>query len=526
MRITLVNPPTLYRAKSAEEINSLEIVGNSIPYYDQLLSLDISKRNGYSTLPGEHLGLQSLAAFAQQHGHTVTIINACLEKHASISQTLSHVQKSDFDLLGFTGPLDVFGENVWLATRIREAGFTGHITLGHDFATLNHSIILKNYPQFDSIIRGEGEITLCELAVQLESNQSISNINGLSFRDKDGNAIVNPPRRPISNLDTLPWVIRDEVNAVTTAGMSPSIYTRKGCAYKCSFCTTGIVPSHEGYTGRNAWRARSPANVVDEIEHLQSKYFIPFLTIVDDLFIAKGKYGSQHALSLANEMLTRRINIDFMIDCRVDSINREAFSLLKRAGLRKVFVGVESGSEDALQTFNKGYKASVVRDKLNILDELGIEFILGFIMFNPFETLHGLEESYRLIMDLGHQDFGLFLQTVRIYPGTPLFYQLKEQGRLQGKFPYFSATYADANVAEVRRMLGEFGNLAVPLLRSISVKNETKANRIRHEMFDLLSIGFKDIVDSMRNADSSKAYSHYETMVENFQTLLDKKHIF
>jgi len=526
MKITLVNPPTLYRAKPQEQINLLEGLGNTIPYYDRLLSLDESKRNGYSTLPGEHLGLQSLAAFVQNQNHTVTIINACVERHTSLNQTLNRLLHSDFELLGLTGPLDVFGENVWLATKLREAGFTGHITLGHDFATLNHSVILKNYQQFNSIIRGEGELTLLELVNRLESDKKLFNVLGLSFRDDSGKVVINPPRRAIANLDVLPWPIRTDIKQVTSFGMSPSLYTRRGCPYKCSFCTTGIVPEQEGYVGKSAWRARSAQNIVDEIEYLQYHHFIPFLTIVDDLFIAKGKYGSEHATSFAHEILNRNINIEFMIDCRVDSISLDTFTLLKRAGLRKVFVGVESASEDALQAFNKGYSPSIIRKKLEILDKLGIEFILGFIMFNPFETLEGLSKSYQLIMDLNRRDFGLFLQSVRIYPGTPLYHQLKEHEQLQGTFPYFSALYTDNRVDEIRNMLSEFGNLAVPLLRSITTRNDSLANRIHHDIFDIFSLGLKNIIDSMKNDDYEVVRSHYIQMTDRFQLLLDEKYTF
>ena len=143
MEIVLVNPPTLYRAKSVDEIQELELFSGTIPYYERLLTLDTGKINGFSTLPGEHLGLQSISGYLHLHGHRVNIVNACVELHSSLSQTLKKILQYSFDLIGFSGPLDVFGENAWLALRLREKGFTGHITLGHDFATLNHKIILK-----------------------------------------------------------------------------------------------------------------------------------------------------------------------------------------------------------------------------------------------------------------------------------------------------------------------------------------------------------------------------------------------
>jgi radical SAM superfamily enzyme YgiQ (UPF0313 family) len=521
MNIALLNPPTLHRAKSADEINVLEKSNNFLPYYDRLLSLDESKEKGYSTLPGEHLGLQSIAAYAEAKGHSVIILNACLEKHSSLKQTLNVLKKIDFNLLGLTGPLDVFGENVWIASQLRDSGFTGHITLGHDFATLNHSIILENYSQFDSIVRGEGEITFCELSDRLESMQSLKGCLGLSFRSSDGRVIINSPRPPISNLDLLPWVKRTSLNQVISIGMSPSIYTKRGCPYHCSFCTTGSVPKQEDYSGDNRWRKRSPKLIVDEIEHIKSHQPIPFLTIVDDLFTAKSKNGSEHALAFAHEILARKIHVDFMIDCRADSIAPDTFSLLKRAGLRKVFVGIESGSTLSLQSFNKGYHPSIIYEKLKILEELDLDVVLGFIMFNPLDNLNGLEKSYHLIMDLDQQDFGLFLQEVRIYPGTPLYNKLLVQDQLKGTFPYFNADYNDEKVAHICTLLSEFGNLAVPLLRSTLTIDKSRAKTIRQNMFEILALGFKEILESMKTNDLTASHAHYKKMTENFKSLLE-----
>ena len=521
MEIVLVNPPTLYRAKSVDEIQELELFSGTIPYYERLLTLDTGKINGFSTLPGEHLGLQSISGYLHLHGHRVNIVNACVELHSSLSQTLKKILQYSFDLIGFSGPLDVFGENAWLALRLREKGFTGHITLGHDFATLNHKIILKKYRQFDSIVRGEGEETLLEIVSSLDTKNALKNIAGLSYRDANGRIHTNPPR-PAIDLDTLSWPTRDTTNSVIDLHMSPSLYTKRGCLYKCSFCTTGTVPSIENYQGRNIWRVRSVQNTVDEIEFLLSKFKVPFLTIVDDLFIAKGSYGTQHGVEFAHELLNRKIKIPFMIDCRVDSISYKNFSLLKRAGLKKVFVGVESASFNTLKVFNKGYSPQIITEKLHILDNLNIEFILGYIMFNPFETLHGLEQNYKLIAELGRKDFGLFLQSVRIYPGTQLHHQLSQQNLLQGEFPYFSAKYLDPQVNRVRNMLSEFGNLAVPMLRSKKYKeNKLLAKKTQEHLYDVIRVSLGNIISGMKENAEDKVDIYYNQMIDEFTQCLD-----
>src|SRR5207253_6270917 len=129
-------------------------------------------------------------------------LNACVELHTSLKQTFTRICDYTFDLVGFSGPLDVFSENLWLARVLRESGYTGHITFGHDFATLNHQILLELCPEFDSIVRGEGEVTICELANALEKNRPLEHVQGLSFRGQTG-VVINPPRSVVADLDQL-----------------------------------------------------------------------------------------------------------------------------------------------------------------------------------------------------------------------------------------------------------------------------------------------------------------------------------
>ena len=339
MNILLINPPTLYRGFDHASLTKLDLNYPVTPYYERLWLSDRGKK-GFTTFPGEHLGLQSLKSNLLQHHHSVDIINACLERHTTLYETLSTVAENEFDLIGFTGPQDVFAEVYWLANKIREKGFTKHITLGHDFATLNHELLLKKYKDFDSVIRGEGEHTIVKLASSLEKSSDLKAIDGLTFRlESTGGIISNKSRLPIQNLDDLPWVDRDDLGKVKRLHFSPSIYTKRGCPYQCSFCTTGMVAIREGIRGSNVWRKRSASKVVDEMEILSKNYKVKYLSIVDDLYLAKGKDGAEHALTIAEEMISRNLSIQYMIDCRIDSIDLNHFELLKKSGLNKVFVG-------------------------------------------------------------------------------------------------------------------------------------------------------------------------------------------
>ena len=510
MNILFINPPTLYRGFSNTRLNELDLRTPVMAYYEKLWLSDRNKK-GFTTFPGEHLGLQSLKSNLLQHNHTVTILNACLESHTTLYETLSKIIPIDYDLIGFTGPQDVFAEICWLANEIRETGFTKYIALGHDFATLNHELILKKYPEFDFVIRGEGEQTIVALANCLESNGNLRNIDGLTFRVKNtGEIISNKPRTPIQNLDDLPWVDRGDIEKVKQLRFSPSIFTRRGCLYQCSFCTTGMVPIHETIRGREVWRKKSTSNVVDEMEYLSKKHRVSYLSIVDDLYLAKGKDGAEHALSIAEEMIRRNLSTQYMIDCRVDSIDFQTFDLLKKSGLNKVFIGVESGSENTLRHFRKGYRSSLIKEKLTILDTLGIEYVLGFIMFNPYETIDGLLQSINLLKELNLRDFELFLQSVRIYSGTQLHFALRQDNLIEGEFPFYQANYVNDDVAKIKDFMNKIGENSINILKSKMGKNVD----FRDTVYTIILNAITEMINSAKTeTDLSHVYENLMTEI-------------
>ncbi|HEY9285120.1 MAG TPA: radical SAM protein [Pyrinomonadaceae bacterium] len=508
MDILLVNPPTLSRGKGVQGIDP-DLP--SMPYY-RLLTVESGRPEGFSTMPGEHLGLQSLQASLESSGHRVDVLNACVGLHATLRQTLNTAQRERYDVIGFTGPLDVFGENLWMARALRDAGYTGHITLGHDFATLNHELVLRLYPEFDSVVRGEGEETVKELARALQTGGDLAQVPGLSFRR--GNGIVcNKPRPPLEDLDILPWVTRYDAHRVTGLGMSLGVFTKRGCPYLCTFCTTGAVPIGEGYAPRARWRQRSATSVVDEIEMLVQDFGAKSVTIVDDLYLSKGAAGCAHALEVAEELLRRDLRIQYMIDCRVDSIERDVFKVLKKSGLKKVFVGVESASEAALSNFRKGYRPDSIRERLRTLDELGVEYVLGYIFFSPFETLDGLEQNLRFVSDLGRGDYTLFLQSVRVYPGTPLQRQLAESGLLIGEFPFYKAAYLDPSVKQIRDLMLGFESLSLPHLEASSTRGASRASAARDFVYQLAKTLLLELLECGRRGDLSDMDKVFEQVV-------------
>lgn len=414
-----------------------------------------------STLPGEHLGLMSIKAYAASKGIPVHVVNAMLENHTLPEQTFADIVAAAETLgppklIGFSGTNFVFRDTLPIVQLARDRWPHVKIVLGYDFATLNFEKILRDYPQIDFIVRGEGEIAFTLLAERvLAGRTAYTDIPGLAYR-LDGTILSNATR-PIDNLDDLPWADRSHVQKTLQMGLAVGVFGTRGCPYRCSYCTTGQTAALMGQKG---YRERSVQSLVDEMEYLYRDHQVKHISIVDDLFVTKGGPSQERAAHFARELLKRQLDLTYMIDCRVDSIDRSLFTLLVKAGLRKVFVGIESGSEEQLAAYNKRYmlKEDSPLSRLQILLDLGVKIIPGLILFHPQVTPRELRATLNIIETIGYP--GLYLTNmVKPYPGTPLYREYEEKGLLiRGDWPVKEWNFVEDRMYDFTKRLDELSS--------------------------------------------------------------------
>lgn len=232
-------------------------------------------------------------------------------------------------------------------------------------------------------------------------------------------------------------------------GFAASVFTTRGCPYRCTFCGTGAVSA---MLGRTSYRVKSVDAVVDEIAYLVSDFDIQFLSITDDLFVSKHPGSQQRAVEFASAMLGRGIDVNFMIDIRLDSVvDLDLFKHLHRAGLRRVFVGLETGSYDQLRAYRKQIlsRGQDAADTINALQQLGIDVIPGTIMFHPTVRPEELRETARLLRATKYTQPFKFMGRITPYPGTPLYQAYSEAGYLSAEWPLGQWDFVDPEAARV-----------------------------------------------------------------------------
>jgi anaerobic magnesium-protoporphyrin IX monomethyl ester cyclase len=445
MRITLVNPPTLFPMATTIDIHKV-----ATPFFDRFLA-DEDRLRAPSTLPGLHLGLGSLAASLREDGHEVRIVDGCVLGHRCVMSSIDAILRTEPEFVGLTGPAEVAGENKTIATELRARGFDGVIVQGHDFASLNAVDLLQFSPALSCVIRGEGERALRSLVSIAANGGDLRQVPSLAFR-QDGVVVQNPSTAPLSLTD-LPLPALDDAEAVIRNGLSLSMATARGCPYHCSFCTTGALPGVLGTSNVSYARRLPPASAARYLCELAADYSVRHMTIVDDLFLSTSHDSIEWCIAFADALIGMDNEISFMVDVRVDSVESGVLGHLKRAGLRKVFIGVESASrQERVGLLNKRYARSSPLEAVQTVRDLGLELVIGFMFFTPTATLQCLGENVEFLRQLGIADYSLF-QSLRLYPGTPVVRRLLDSGIVHGEFPRYQASFTDPRVATVNTAL-------------------------------------------------------------------------
>jgi len=402
MKILLINPP--YNIK--EYMGNLSKVAFTFP----------------------PVGLMALAAYAREKGHRVKILDFHVE-HLDIFQ---EIKDSRPDVVGITCQTALVYSTIDLAKLIKERFPDTKIIVGGIHPSIRPLDLLKE-PEIDAVVVGEGELTLEELLNLFQKNPNptideLSQIDGVAFLDNNGNIVKTKKRALISDINILPMPAYDLVD-FNNYRPSPDlkmgtrlgvISTSRGCPYHCIFCADRII-----FEGR--YRAKSLDNVFKEIEYFVSHYDINQLIIYDDNFIVKKDRTVKFCKRFIEKGYHKKIN--FWIESRVDSFDREIIEQLRNAGCKMISMGIESGVQRILDMMHKNVSLDQVVKGVNLIHDVGGiaargSFIIGF----PTETTEESKETIRFAYNLP-LDFVRFAIATP-FPGTELWNIAVKEGKI------------------------------------------------------------------------------------------------
>ncbi len=234
----------------------------------------------------EHLGILSLKAFVTQKDYQADVLDMAIE-NLNVNDTVNEVLKTNPKMVGLSLLDDNKKRGISLIKTLRNYGYKGKIILGGYFPTFSAKELLRDFPEINFVVRGEGELTLAELmdTVINGAGKPYSEIMGLTYRE-NGAVVENPPRPLIKDLDILPPIDRKYAETVLNNGSGLRVYGTRGCWGQCTFCD---IIGFYGTSPGKKWRKRSANHLVNEIESLTKKYNTNYFIFNDDQFLLKGK---------------------------------------------------------------------------------------------------------------------------------------------------------------------------------------------------------------------------------------------
>lgn len=404
-----------------------------------------------------NLGLGYLAAVLRRSGYAVQVVD--IEQHpieiVRIARELNPV------LIGFSLIFQFFIDRyAALLYLLRTNGVDCHFTMGGHFPSLSYEQTLELVPELDSVVRFEGETTLLELVDAVVSGKDWREIDGLAHRDDNGKVIITRPRALLEDLDQLPYPERDyEPEAVLGRGIMPILASR-GCARTCSFCS--IHTFYRAAPGRIV-RTRKTAEVVREMELLHEERGTTIFLFQDDDFPLFGQVWRRWANTFVDELhrsgLSRKVI--WKMNCRADAVDRDLFIRMRDAGLYLVYMGLESGSEQGLETLHKQITVEQNLKAVETLKSIGLMFEYGFMLLDPSSTFESIRENIGFLRTI-LADGCLPVTFCRMLPydGTPIKDELVRTGRIRGDVCNPDYDFLDPRIGEFYEELTKLVSLS------------------------------------------------------------------
>ncbi len=374
-------------------------------------------------------GIRSISSYLKENGHSIRLIlmpyRLSYRYPTAVMDELIEIAK-DSSLIGISSTTYTSGRAIQVIDHLRTLKI--RIVWGGIYATTCPEECIKHV---DFVCRGEGETAMLELVETLERGEQNNNIGNFWIKQA-GTIIKNDVRPYVENLDILPFADYDFsdqhiLDHEKIVGMHERflegrllIHTSRGCPYSCTYCCNRYIQNLYLRKGKQL-RYRSIKKVIDELTQIKNKNrSLRFISITDDDFFAR----SLQELTTFCKEYKSKINLPFYCYVNPNTLSEEKLKLLIDAGLRKVEMGIQSGSEYINFRIYKRFTSNrAILKTARILNKYKSQMEppdYQFIITNPYEKEQDILQTIDLVLKLPQP---YILQTFNIvfFPGMELY---------------------------------------------------------------------------------------------------------
>ncbi len=341
------------------------------------------------------LSLAWVAAIAEKAGHEVILVDARTLR-LSKEDVLDRLRQFLPDIIGFMMTTYMFRETLewieYLKKRLKIPAVVG----GYNLRVYPRESVMP--AEIDFGVVNSAFHTIPRLFSELEGGRRFQEVPGLVYKEND-KIIVTPSREPPEKFEDYPnparHLLPNELYAEfpTERRNFTVLVSSKGCPRGCTFCEAGRTP----------YNPRSPLTVVNEMEECYHKYGIREIDIFDYEFPIDRK----RVTAICEELIKRNLDLTWACRSRIDSVDESLLKLMKTAGCRRVYYGIESGVQEMLDRVNKGITLNQIREAIEITKGVGIRPLGFFLIGSPGETRATVRETLKFAkkLDLDYVQF-------------------------------------------------------------------------------------------------------------------------
>jgi len=336
-----------------------------------------------------------------------------------LPDSFSHLMKSrKIDLVAISSMTGGFNNAVRLAEIAKQQG--AFVVMGGFHPTALPEEVLK-LDCVDLVAIGEGEATFRELVERGPSRE----VKGIAWRE-GGGIVYTGDRDLIEDVDSIRFPYRalrpERFGEKGDDYTIDTIYTSRGCPWSCSFCANDKMHKH--------WRGRSAENVVDEIATLHNPRKKKLLKIWDANFLTNIKRVERICDLMIERGLT---NFRIVTETRAKDIIRAERILpkLRKIGLSKVGLGIESPNPKTLALMNKQNTLDEVTTAINLLNRFSVGSEGYFIIGHYSESVEDTMAYPKFARALGLRQ--VLFMAMTPYPGTRIFEEYRKDGNITSR---------------------------------------------------------------------------------------------
>lgn len=260
-----------------------------------------------------------------------------------------------------------------------------------DVPWLREELLSKVKNIVDVFVNDELDTNISRICKELLEKKNWSSIKSISFW-KNGKLVTTPKAPIFTDLDSLPFPAYDllpNLKPYQTSFFTPTftqVMSSRGCPNHCTFCAYAGMP----------YRARSPENVVEELEWLKKDYGLNSFVFFDDTI----SVNMDRVKKILKLMIDKKLNLKFGVCTRVNTVDQEMLNMFAKAGCKEISFGIESGNQTILDTIKKNITLEQIEKAVNLSKKAGIKVIAPIIFGLPGETAKTIQNTIKFVEKL------------------------------------------------------------------------------------------------------------------------------